>query len=175
MSLSCCILGFDLLVIFPSALSRVFILLSNSEKSSKIKFLKKFWKNLLKFLCQKWGREALGRPQGDPPRHLTTRGATQAWLRPPILRGAPWPLTYLFIPTSFSLPKKLNTPSQTHVLAALYRNFLISLLSLSLLLRFGAFVLRYVTPSIVQVEFYFLSILALYAVGEMNLHACSIA
>jgi hypothetical protein len=39
------------------------------------------------------------------------------------------------------------------------------LLSPSLLLRFGAFVLRYVTPSIVQVEFclvkYLLSILAL--------------
>jgi hypothetical protein len=42
---------------------------------------------------------------------------------------------------------------------------LISLLSPSLLPRFGAFVLRYVTPLIVQVEFYlveyFFSILAL--------------
>jgi hypothetical protein len=42
---------------------------------------------------------------------------------------------------------------------------LISLLNPSLLLKFGAFVLRYVTPPIVQVEFclveYFLSILDL--------------
>jgi hypothetical protein len=82
-----------------------------------------------------------------------------------MVRGAPWPLTYLFIPTSFSLPKNLNTPAQTHVLAALHHDFLISLVSPSLLQRFGVFVLWYVTPSIVQVEFclvdYFLSILAL--------------
>jgi hypothetical protein len=55
--------------------------------------------------------------------------------------------------------------AQTHVLAVLAHDFSISLLSPSLLLRFGAFVLQYVTPSIVQVEFclveYILSILAL--------------
>jgi hypothetical protein len=82
-----------------------------------------------------------------------------------MVRGTPWPLTYLFILTSFSLPKNLNTPAQTHVLAALHRDFSISLLSPSLSLKFGAIVLLYVTPSIVQVEFclveYFLSILAL--------------
>jgi hypothetical protein len=82
-----------------------------------------------------------------------------------MVRGGPWPLTYLFIPTSLSLPKNLNTPAQTHVLAALHLDFSISLLSPSLLLKFGAIVLWYVTPSIVQVEFclveYFLSILAL--------------
>jgi hypothetical protein len=91
----------------------------------------------------------------------------------------PWPFTYLFLPSSFSLPKNNDTLAQTRVLAALHLNFLISLLSPSLLLRFGAFVLRYVTPLIVQVEFYlveyFLSILALYAAGEMSLHAYSIA
>jgi hypothetical protein len=79
--------------------------------------------------------------------------------------GPPWPLTYLFLPSSFSLPKNHDTPAQTRVLAALHLDFLISLLSPSLLLRFGAFVLWYVTPPIVQVEFflveYFLSILAL--------------
>jgi hypothetical protein len=84
---------------------------------------------------------------------------------PPHYQGARWPLTYLFILTFFSFPKYLNTPAQTRVLAALHRDFSISLLSPSLLLRFGAFVLQYVTPSIVQVEFclveYFLSILAL--------------
>jgi hypothetical protein len=53
-----------LLAIIPSSLSRVFNLLLIFEKSSKIKFLKKFQKNLSKFLCQKWGREAAGRPQG---------------------------------------------------------------------------------------------------------------
>jgi hypothetical protein len=42
-------------------------MLSISEKSLKIKFLEKFQKNIFKFLCQKWGREAPGRPQGDPP------------------------------------------------------------------------------------------------------------
>jgi hypothetical protein len=66
--------GFDLLAIIPSLFFRVFNLLSISEKSSKIKFLKKFWKNLFKFLCQKWDREALGRPQEDPPCHPTTGG-----------------------------------------------------------------------------------------------------
>jgi hypothetical protein len=82
-----------------------------------------------------------------------------------MVRGAPWPLTYLLILISFSLPKYLNTPAQTRVLAALHHDFSISLLSTSLLLRFGAIVLQYVTPPIVQVEFclveYFLSILAL--------------
>jgi hypothetical protein len=91
----------------------------------------------------------------------------------------PWPLTYIFILISFSLPKYLNTPAQTRVLAAVLRDFPISLLSPSLLLRFGAIVLRYVTSSIVQVEFclveYFLSILALQVTGEMSLHACPIA
>jgi hypothetical protein len=96
-------LGFDLLAIIPSSFSQVFTILSISKKSSKIKFLEKIWKNLFKFLCQKWGREAPDRPQGDPPRHLTTRG---------------------FIPTSFSLSKNLNTPAQTRVLAALHRDFL---------------------------------------------------
>jgi hypothetical protein len=139
--------------------------LSISEKSSKIKFLEKFQKNLFKFLYQKWGREAPGRPQGDLPCHLTTRGHGPALTAPTYYEGAPWPLTYLFLPSSFSLPKNNDTPAQTRVLAALLLDFLISLLSPSLLLRFGAFVLWYVTPSIDQVEFclveYFLSILAL--------------
>jgi hypothetical protein len=154
-----------LLSIAPPSFSRVLFSYYFSEKSSKIKFLEKFQKNLFKFLCQKWGREAPEIPQGDPPCHLTTRGAAQAWSRPPMVRGGPWSLTYLFLPSSFSLPKNHDTPAQTHVLAALHLDFLISLLSPSLLLRFWAFVLRYVTPLIVQVEFclveYFLSILAL--------------
>jgi hypothetical protein len=153
-----------LLAIIPSSFSRVSNLLSISEKSSKIKFLEKIQKNLFKFLCQKWGREAPGRPQ-DPPRHLTTKGRDPSLVAPTYGEGGPWPLTYLFVPISFSLPKNHDTPAQTRVLAAFHLDFLISLLSPSLLLRFRAFVLRYVTPSIVQVEFYlveyFLSILAL--------------
>jgi hypothetical protein len=58
----------------PSSFSRVFNLSSISKKFSKIKFLEKFQKNPFKFLCKKLGREAPGRPQGDLPRHLTTRG-----------------------------------------------------------------------------------------------------
>jgi hypothetical protein len=46
-----------------------------SEKSSKIKFLEKFQKNLYKFLCQKWDREAPGRHQEGLPCHHTHRGA----------------------------------------------------------------------------------------------------
>jgi hypothetical protein len=44
-----------------------------SKKSSKIKFLEKFQKNLYKFLCQKWDRETPGRHQVGLPRHLTHR------------------------------------------------------------------------------------------------------
>jgi hypothetical protein len=110
-SYSCCILGFDLLAIIPSSFSQVFNLLSISKKSSKIKFLKKFQKNLFKFLCQKRGREAPGRPQGDLPCHLTTRGRSPSLAAPTYGEGGPWPLTYLFIPTSFSLPKNHDTPN----------------------------------------------------------------
>jgi hypothetical protein len=44
-----------------------------SEKSSKIKFLEKFQKNLYKFLYQKLGRETPGRHQVGQPCHLTHR------------------------------------------------------------------------------------------------------
>jgi hypothetical protein len=69
------------------------------------------------------------------------------------------------LPQLFLSPENNDTPAQTRVLAALHLDFLISLLTPSFLLRFGAIVLWYVTPSLVQVEFllvkYFLSILAL--------------
>jgi hypothetical protein len=137
-----------------------------SEKSSKIKFFEKFQKILYKFLRQKWGKEAPGRHHEGLPHHLPHRGRGPAWGAPTWCEGAPtWPLTYLFLSCSFSLPKNNNTPAQTRVLAVLHFDFLISLLSPTFLLRFGAFVLRYMTPPLVQVEFllvkYFLSILAL--------------
>jgi hypothetical protein len=111
------------------------------------------------------GRRGTWETSGGPttPPHHQGRGPSLA--APTYGKGGPWPLTYLFIPSSFSLPKNHDSPAQTRILATLHLDFSISLLSPSLLLRFGAFVLRYVTPSIVQVEFclveYFLSILAL--------------
>ena len=57
------------------------------------------------------------------------------------------PLT-LLPPQPFSLPTKHPAIEKFRVLAALALGFLISLLSPSLLLRFGAFSLRYVTPQI---------------------------
>jgi hypothetical protein len=122
-------------------------------------------KIFLNFYVKNGAERHLGDLRGTYHATSPPGGVTQPWPRPPMVRGAPWPLTYLFLPSSFSLPKNNDTLAQTRVLAALHLNFLISLLSPSLLLRFGAFVLRYVTPSIVQVEFclveYFLSILTL--------------
>jgi hypothetical protein len=146
--------------VFPT-----FILLSISEKSSKIKFLEKFWKILFKFLCQKWGREAPGTPQGDPPCHHTTRwrglGLAAPWHGEGALLALHLPLHPHFTLSPEISPHHSSNPCS----CCSFSRFSISLLSPSLLLRFGAFVLRYVTPSIVQVEFclveYFLSILAL--------------
>jgi hypothetical protein len=103
-------LGFDLLAIIPSSFSRVFILLSISEKSSKIKFLEKFQKNLFKFLCQKWGREARGRPQGDPPCHLTTRGRGPSLIAPTYGDGGPPGLSLISSSPALSLSRKIMTP-----------------------------------------------------------------
>jgi hypothetical protein len=154
-----------LLAIIPPSFSRVLSFHRFSEKSSKMKFLEKFQKNLFKFLCQKWGREAPGRPQGDLPRHLTTRGHGPSLAAPTYGEGGPLASHLSLPPQLFLSPENNDTLAQTRVLAALHLNFSISLLSPSLLLRFGAFVLRYVTPPLVQVEFclvkYFLSILVL--------------
>jgi hypothetical protein len=119
--------------------------------------------------------ETIGGP-ATPPHH---QGRGPALATPTYGEGAPLASHLSLPPQLFLSPKNNDTAAQTRVLAALHLDFLISLLSPSLLLRFGAFVLRYVTPPIVQVEFclveYFLSILALYVIGEMSLHACSIA
>jgi hypothetical protein len=105
--------------------------------------------------------DTLGGPTMTP-HHMVARpgpGHAVAWC------GAPSPPLTSPPATLFSYPKYIHSMAQTRVLAVLARDFSISLLSPSLLLRFGAFVLRYVTPSIVQVEFYLveyiLSILAL--------------
>jgi hypothetical protein len=91
-------------------------------------------------------------------------GATKARPR----RGMVWGPLALHLP----LHQPLHFLSQNISTPLLKPKFLLFLLAISicllnpsLLLTFGAFVLRYVTPSIVQVEFclleYFLSILAL--------------
>jgi hypothetical protein len=94
-----------LLAIIPPSFFRVLFFYHFSEKCLKIKFLEKFQKNLFKILYQKWGREAPGRPQGDLPCHLTTRGRGPALATPTYGEGGPRSLTYLFLPSSFSLLK----------------------------------------------------------------------
>jgi hypothetical protein len=84
----------DLLFIVPSLFSRVFNLLSISEKSSKIKFLEKFQKIIFKFLCQKWGREAPGHPMGT--HYATTPHGGAARARPN--RGMVWGPLALHLP-----------------------------------------------------------------------------
>jgi hypothetical protein len=139
------------------------IFLKNPRKYS---FSKNSRKIFLNFYVKNGAERHLGDPRGTHHATSPPWGAAQAWPRPPMVRGDPLaPHLSLHPHFLLSLPKYLNTPAQTRVLAALHHDFLISLLSPSLLLRFGAIVLRYVTPSIVQVEFclveYFLSILAL--------------
>jgi hypothetical protein len=134
------------------------------KKPSKIKLLEKFQKILFKFLCQKWAERHLGHPRGT--HHSTTPHGGAARARPH--RGmvwAPWPSTYLSTLHFTLSPEISSLHSSNPCFCCSCSQFFISLLSPFLLLRFGAFVLRYVTPSIVQVEFclveYFLSILAL--------------
>jgi hypothetical protein len=135
-----------------------------SKKSSKIKFLEKFQKILYNFLCQKWGRETPGRHQEGLPCHLTHRWRGPALAAPPWCERAPPGPSLISSSPALSL-SRMTHPAQTRVLAVLYLDFSISLLSPTFLLKFGAFVLRYVTPPLVQVEFllveYFLSILVL--------------
>jgi hypothetical protein len=135
------------------------------KNPQKLRFSKNSGKFFLIFYVKNGAERHLGHLRGTHHATSPHGGAAQAWPRRGMVRGAPSPSTYLSTSTSVSLPKYLHTIAQNHVLAILPRDFFISLLSLSLLLRFGAFVLRYVTPSIVQLEFclveYFLSILAL--------------
>jgi hypothetical protein len=84
-----------------------------------------------------------------PPHH---QGRGPALAAPTYGEGPPG-LSLISSSQLFLSPENNDTPAQTRVLAARHLDFSISLLSLSLLLRFGAFVLRYVTPPIVQVEF----------------------
>jgi hypothetical protein len=127
---------------FPEFYSFIMFL----KKSSKIKFLEKFQKNLFKFLYQKWGREAPGRPQGDLPCHLTTRGRGPALAAP--IYGEGGLASHLSLPPQLFLsPEKQRHTSSNLCSCCSPLDFSISLLSPSLLLRFGAFVLRYICDS----------------------------
>jgi hypothetical protein len=155
----------DLLSIVPSSFFRVLFsyhFLKNPQKQSFSKNSRKFFLN---FDVKNGAERHLGHLRGTHHATSPHGGTAQAWPRRGMVRGPPWPSTYLSTLTSFSLLKYLHTSAQTRVLAVLPHDFSISLLSPSLLLRFGAFVLWYVTPSIIQLEFclveYFLSILAL--------------
>ena len=98
---------------------------------------------------------------GTPPGGTASPGARLA-----MVWATPGPPLTLSLATALSLSlEKTPVHCENHVLAVLAFDFSISLLSPSLLLKFGAFVLRYVTPPLVQVDLclvvYILSILLL--------------
>jgi hypothetical protein len=105
------ILGFDLLAIIPLSFFRVLSFYRFSEKSSKIRFLKKFQKILYKFLCQKWDREAPGRHQEGLPRHHTHRGRGPALAAPTCCEGAPPGPSLISSSPASSLSRDISTPS----------------------------------------------------------------
>jgi hypothetical protein len=82
---------------------------------------------------------------------------------PPIGVGPPGPITYSTSSLFLLLPDYSRFSVSNPSSCCQDRDFSISLLSPSFLLKFGAIVLRYVTPPLVQVEFhvvkYLLSIL----------------
>jgi hypothetical protein len=141
----------DLLSIVPPSFSRVLFSYHFSEKSSEIKFLEKFQNFFLNFYVKNRAERHLGDLRGTHHATSPPGGAAQAWSRPPMVRRGPLALHLPLHPHFLLSPKISQHLAQTRVLAALHRDFSISLLSPSLLLRFGAIVLRYVSPSIVQV------------------------
>ena len=87
-----------------------------------------------------------------PPHHVVAWGPS--WPRQGQVRD-PLALHLLhLLPLSLPFDQKLSTIAQTRVFAVLHCDFSISLLSPSQVLKFGAIALRYVTPPIIQVEFY---------------------
>jgi hypothetical protein len=103
----------------------MFLIIYQFLKIPKNKVLEKFQKTFIKFLRLKWGREAPGTTQGDPPCHHTT------WWRGPSLAApwhgvvwSPWPSTYSSTcHSTLYLLKKHRTISQTCVLTVLARVF----------------------------------------------------
>ena len=114
---------------------------------------------------KKGAEECLGGARGTHQAGTPPGGTACPGWRHALVWATPGPPLTLSPATFFSLPSKLQFIAQNHVLAVLALDFSISLLSPSLLLKFGAFVLRYVTPPLVQVDLclvvYILSILLL--------------
>src|SRR4051794_26567160 len=94
---------------------------------------------------------------GNPRRHPGRLYKGQTWGIPGPRPGVIWPpmaLLFLLFHSLLSLSRK----TQTHISHLRFRcscsRFSISLLSPSFLLRFGVIDLWYVTPPIIQVEFF---------------------
>ena len=132
---------------------------------------------------KKGAEEYLGGTRGAHQAGTPHGGAASLGWRHALVWATPGPPLTLSPATFFSLPSKLQFIAQNRVLAVLLSRvssssllkitfllcllsiFSISLLSVSLLLKFGALVLWYVTPPLVQVDLclvdYILSILLL--------------
>jgi hypothetical protein len=130
------------LSIIPYSFFQVLNLLSISEKSSKKSFSKNYGKFFLNFYIKNGAERHLGHTRGTHHATSPHGGVAQAWPRRGMVRGPLGP-PLTSSPSLHSLSSKyLHTSAQTHVLAVLPCDFLISLLSPSLLLKFGAFVLQ---------------------------------
>ena len=110
-SQSCCILGFDLLEIISFSLFWVFIDMPISKKSSKIKFLEKFWKIFLKFYAKNGAERHLGDTRRGCHAISHTGGAAHPRVRPPGVRG-PHLASHLSLPPQLFLsPENNDTPN----------------------------------------------------------------
>jgi hypothetical protein len=101
----------------------MFLIICQFLKILKNKVSQKITEFFLKFLRLKWGREAPGTPQGDPPCHHTTwwRGPGQAALWHGV--GPPGPRLILPPAIPLSPMRKHHSIAQTRVLSVLARNF----------------------------------------------------
>jgi hypothetical protein len=110
-SQSCCILGFDLLEIISSSFFWVFIDIPISEKSSKIKFLKKFQNFFINFYVKNGIEGHLGDTRRGSHTTTHTGGVAQPWPCPPAVRG-PHLASHLSLPSQLFLsPENNDTPS----------------------------------------------------------------
>ena len=144
---SCCFhLLYPNLSLFPLCLpSFIFVFppccyLSISEKVRNRKFLEKSRKIYIRCFHVKWGREPPGMTQGALWHH-TMCGCGLAPGRAWTWCGAPWPLTCSPTYHTFLFHDQTHPPCSNPCSCCSSSRILISLLSPSLLLRFGAFVL----------------------------------
>ena len=114
---------------------------------------------------KKGAEECLGGTRGTHQAGSPPGGVAYPGWRHAMVWATPGPPLTLSLATIFSLLSRHQFIAKNHVIAVLALDFSISLLSPSLLLKCGAFVLWYVTPPLVQVDLclvvYILSILLL--------------